>query len=85
MSAHLSEETPLSRVETASTRLSAAIDRLEKVLAAAPDASVVAERDSLRDELSALRAKHDALVEITETVSAGLDTSIGRIKAVLGS
>ena len=80
----MSEETPLSEVEIASARLSAAIDRLETVLAAAPEASVVAERDSFRDELSALRAEYDALVEISETVSAGLDASIGRIKAVLG-
>ncbi len=75
----------MSEVETASARLSAAIDRLETVLAAAPDASGAAERDSLRDELSTVRAEYDALVEITETVSAGLDASIGRIKAVLGS
>lgn len=74
----------MSEVETASARLSAAIDRLESALAAAPDASVASERDSLRGELAALHAEHDALVEITETVSAGLDASIVRIRAVLG-
>lgn len=80
----MSDKTPLSEVEAASARLGVAIDRLETVLAAAPDPSVVTKRDSLRDELAALHARYDALAEITETVSAGLDTSIGRIKAVLG-
>ena len=80
----MSDETPFSEVEAASARLGVAIDRLEAVLGAAPDPGVVAERDSLRDELAALRARYDALAEISETVSAGLDTSIGRIKAVLG-
>ena len=54
------------------------------MLGVAPDARVAAERDSLREELSAVRAEYDALIEVTETVSAGLDASIGRIKAVLG-
>ena len=80
----MSDETPLSEVEAASLRLSAAIDRLESVLAGAPGSGTVAERDSLRDELAALRPRYDALAEITETVSAGLDSSIDRIKAVLG-
>ncbi len=80
----MSDETPLSEVESASLRLSTAIDRLESALAGAPGPGAVAERDSLRDELEALRARYDALAEITETVSAGLDSSIGRIKAVLG-
>ena len=80
----MSEETPPTEVEAASTRLSAAIDRLESALAAPPDTAAAAERDSFRDELAALRARYEALVEITETVSAGLDASIDDIKAVLG-
>jgi hypothetical protein len=78
------EETPLTEVEAASTRLSMAIDRLESVLAAAPGPGVASERDSLRDELATLRARYDELAKITETVSAGLDSSISHIKAVLG-
>ena len=81
----MSDEALQTEVEVANARLSAAIARLESVLAAPRDGGLAAKCEALRDELAAVCTRYDTLVTTTETVSDGLDESIGHIKAVLGA
>ncbi len=60
------------------TRLESPIGRLEQAISRL-DAALQSRADAARAE----RAKHAALKEATEKVSARLDSAIGRLKTVL--
>ena len=79
----------MSRLQQASERLKAALDRLETVAESAiehksqSNVSDMAEVDALRGQLSAIRADYDRLTKTTETVSARLDGAVDQLKFVL--
>lgn len=79
----------MSRLQQASDRLKAALDRLETVAESAlearnqKDASAAREVEDLREQLTALRADYDRLAQTTETVSVRLDGAVDQLKVVL--
>jgi molecular chaperone GrpE (heat shock protein) len=79
----------MSRLQQASDRLKAALERLETVAESAIDAKSqnanadTAEVENLRGQLSALREDYDRLCRTTETVSNRLDGAVDQLKLVL--
>jgi chromosome segregation ATPase len=79
----------MSRLQQASDRLKAALERLEMVVEttmAEKSQQVVSdtrEVEDLRAQLAAMRADYDRLTEATETVSARLDGAVDQLKFVL--
>jgi len=79
----------MSRLQQASDRLKAALDRLETAAESAferksqSDVSDMQEVEDLRAQLSAMRADYDRLTQTTETVSARLDGAVDQLKFVL--
>jgi chromosome segregation ATPase len=79
----------MSRLQQASDRLKAALERLEMVAEstiADKNQQVVSdprEVEDLRAQLAAMRADYDRLTEATETVSARLDGAVDQLKFVL--
>ena len=79
----------MSRLQQASDRLKAALERLETVAESAIEAksqnanAQTAEVDDLRGQLSALREDYDRLSRTTETVSSRLDGAVDQLKLVL--
>jgi len=79
----------MSRLQQASDRLKAALDRLETAAESAferksqSDVSDTQEVEDLRAQLSAMRADYDRLTQTTETVSARLDGAVDQLKFVL--
>ncbi|MDG4719174.1 hypothetical protein P7680_09185 [Thalassospira sp. FZY0004] len=79
----------MSRLQQASDRLNAALERLEMVAESTiADKSQQADSDNqeveeLRAQLAAMRADYDRLTEATETVSARLDGAVDQLKFVL--
>lgn len=72
----------MSRLETAMNRLDAAMARLD----AAVKVSVQRgdrDRESLEQELDALRHTHEMLQEEARLVSDRLDTAVGRLQNVM--
>ncbi len=72
----------MARLEEATERLNAAIDRLERVVAGRP-AGRSDENEALRSELAEARERSGALREASSTASARLDAVIDRLKHVL--
>lgn len=79
----------MSRLQQASDRLKAALERLETVAESAIEAKSqnanadTAEVEALRGQLSALREDYDRLSRTTETVSTRLDGAVDQLKLVL--
>ncbi|MBX2833061.1 MAG: hypothetical protein KTR23_18210 [Rhodospirillales bacterium] len=79
----------MSRLQQASDRLKAALDRLETAAESAfvrksqSDLSDSQEVEELRAQLSSMRADYDRLTQTTETVSARLDGAVDQLKFVL--
>tara|TARA_B100000749_G_C18148970_1_gene350953 strand:+ start:327 stop:593 length:267 start_codon:yes stop_codon:yes gene_type:complete len=79
----------MSRLQQASDRLKAALERLETVAESAIDAKSqdanadTAEVEALHGQLSALREDYDRLCQTTETVSNRLDGAVDQLKLVL--
>ena len=79
----------MSRLQQASDRLKAALERLETVAESAIEAKSqnanadTAEVENLRGQLSALREDYDRLSRTTETVSNRLDGAVHQLKLVL--
>jgi len=73
-----------SKVERARVRLDAAVARLEKALKQQGGAAAVSVDPNLARELEALRDENSRLRGVNETVSARLDSAIGRLNAVIG-
>lgn len=79
----------MSRLQQASDRLKAALERLETVAESAIDAKSqnanadAAEVEDLRGQLSALREDYDRLSRTTETVSSRLDGAVDQLRLVL--
>ena len=75
----------MPRLEEASHRLQAAIDRLEQVVAARAQQSGPAGDDSaLREALEAARRENARLQQLAGTVSTRLDATIGRLRKLVG-
>jgi len=79
----------MSRLQQASDRLKAALERLETVAESVIDVKSqnenadTAEVENLRGQLSALREDYDRLSRTTETVSTRLDGAVNQLKLVL--
>ncbi len=79
----------MSRLQQASDRLKAALERLETVAESAIETKSrnanadTAEVEHLRGQLSALREDYDRLSRTTQTVSSRLDGAVDQLKLVL--
>jgi molecular chaperone GrpE (heat shock protein) len=82
----------MSRLQQASDRLKAALERLETVAESAiakqdqndqNDGADAKEVEALREQLAAMRDDYDRLTRTTETVSARLDGAVDQLKLVL--
>ncbi|MCC9625851.1 hypothetical protein LPB41_29600 [Thalassospira sp. MA62] len=79
----------MSRLQQASDRLKAALDRLETAAESAierqgsDDGADQQQLESLQAELTALKADYSRLTETTETVSARLDGAVDQLKIAL--
>ncbi|HEY9538994.1 MAG TPA: hypothetical protein VIS03_15480 [Kiloniellaceae bacterium] len=74
-------------LQEASHRLQVAIDRLEKVVAARIAKSTPAaggDDKALREALEAARRENAQLQKLAGTVSTRLDTTIGRLRKLVG-
>ena len=76
----------MPRLEEASRRLQVAIDRLEQVVTAraAQTEKAGGEDTALREALEAARRENAQLQQLAGTVSARLDTTIGRLRKLVG-
>ena len=76
----------MPRLEEASQRLQVAIDNLEKVVAArnVRTGKAGGEDRALREALEAARRENAQLQQLTGTVSARLDATIGRLRKLVG-
>ena len=72
----------MSRLETAMNRLDAAMARLDAAVNQSADRGD-RDRDSLEQELAALRRTHQLLQEEARLVSDRLDTAVGRLQHVM--
>ncbi len=75
----------MPRLDEATERLNAAIERLERALDARPAGGGGEEAEALRSELAESRDQCAALREGSATASARLDAVISRLKHVLES
>jgi ABC-type transporter Mla subunit MlaD len=72
----------MSRLETAMNRLDAAMARLDAAVHQGADRDD-RDRDSLEQELAALRRTHQLLQEEARLVSDRLDHAVGRLQTVV--
>jgi len=75
----------MPRLEEASHRLQVAIDRLEQVVSAraTQGKGQVGDDAALREALEAARRENARLQQLAGTVSARLDTTIGRLRKLV--
>lgn len=72
----------MSRLEEASHRLQAAIDRLEQVVSARVQQG--GDDKALREALEAARRENARLQQVAGTVAGRLDSTIGRLRKLVG-
>lgn len=72
----------MSRLEEASHRLQAAIDRLEQVVSARVQQG--GDDKALREALEAARRENTRLQQVAGTVAGRLDSTIGRLRKLVG-
>ncbi len=75
----------MARLDEATERLNAAIERLERALDGRPAGDGGNDADALRSELAESRDQCVALREVSATATARLDAVIDRLKHVLES
>jgi predicted phage-related endonuclease len=79
--------TPMSKLEAASARLNAALERLERAVSATSGAKateLLKEREVLLGRLAELEENARSLASANEQIETRLDGAIGEIRAALG-